>query len=110
MTKKGEANPQVRDAILEFLKYYNSLTEINKRLKRGMIVAPILKDYKVPAEFPDIIKQKVSLAYSALNTEVIDVFLPESINSTLNKYIQKTASGEATPEEIAFEIEELLRL
>ena len=73
------------------------------------LVAPILKDYKVPDDLPAIVKQKVILAQNAMNTDVIDAFLSGAPNDALNAGMQKIVAGTATPEEIAAEVENLLR-
>ncbi|MDT8296836.1 MAG: carbohydrate ABC transporter substrate-binding protein, partial [Spirochaetaceae bacterium] len=62
-----------------------------------------------PADLPNEVAQKVALAQNALNTEVIDAFLTGPPNDALNAGMQKIAAGEATPAEIAAEVEELAR-
>ncbi len=109
VTKKGGEDKKVRDAAMKFLKFYYSLAETTQRLKDGAIVAPILKNYEVPADMPHIIKQKVTLAQGAMNTDVIDAFLSGAPNDALNAGMQKICSGTATPEQVAAEVEKLLR-
>jgi raffinose/stachyose/melibiose transport system substrate-binding protein len=108
ITKAGAADAKVRDAALKFIKYFYSEKETTQRLRDGAIVAPILKDYKVPADLPSIVKQKVTLANTALYTNVIDAFLSGAPNDALNAGMQKIAGGKAKPEEVAAEVQKLL--
>jgi raffinose/stachyose/melibiose transport system substrate-binding protein len=110
LTKAGAADPAVRDAALKFLKYYYSVPETTQRLKDGAIVAPILKNFQVPADLPPIIKAKAALGANAkIITDVIDAYLSGAPNDALNAGMQKIASGTATAAEVAAEVEELLR-
>ncbi|TCW61200.1 extracellular solute-binding protein [Treponema sp. J25] len=109
LTQAGAKDPAVRDAALKFLKYFYSYEETTQRLRDGAIVAPILKNYKVPDDLPSIVKQKVVLAQSAKNTDVIDAYLSGAPNDALNAGMQKIVAGTATPEEVAAEVEKLLR-
>lgn len=109
LTKKGASDPKIVEAAMTFLQYFYSEAETTQRLIDGAIVAPILKGYQVPPDLPYIMKQKVSLAQNAMNTEVIDAFLSGAPNDALNAGMQKIASGTATPEEVAAEVESLLR-
>jgi raffinose/stachyose/melibiose transport system substrate-binding protein len=108
LTKAGAADPAVRDAALKFLKYFYSEPETTQRLRDGAIVAPILKNYVVPADLPKIVKQKVGLAQSAAVTDVIDAFLSGAPNDALNAGMQEIASGTATAEDIAKKVQGLL--
>jgi len=109
LTQAGAKDPAVRDAALKFLKYFYSYEETTQRLRDGAIVAPILKNYKVPEDLPTIVKQKVGLAQKAKNTDVIDAFLGGAPNDALNAGMQKIVAGTATPAEVAAEVEKLLR-
>lgn len=109
LTKQGASDPRVRDAALKFINYFYSEPETTQRLRDGAIVAPILKDYKVPDDLPSIVKEKVHLAQNAMNTDVIDAYLSGDPNASLNAGMQKIASGSATAEEVAEEVETLLR-
>jgi len=109
LTKSGAADATKRAAALKFIQYFYSEAETTQRLRDGAIVAPILKDYKVPADLPSIVKQKVVLAQKALNTDVIDAFLAGAANEALNAGMQKIASGTATAAEVAAEVEKILR-
>jgi raffinose/stachyose/melibiose transport system substrate-binding protein len=109
LTRAGAQDPAVRDAALKFIKFFYSEPETTQRLRDGAIVAPILKNYQVPADLPHIVKQKVILAQSAINTDVIDAFLSGAPNDRLNAGMQEIVSGTATPEQIAKEVEDLLR-
>jgi len=93
----------------DFLAYVNREEEATQRLRDGAIVAPVIKGYTTPADLPNEVAQKVALAQNALNTEVIDAFLTGPPNDALNAGMQKIAAGEATPAEIAEEVEELAR-
>ena len=93
----------------DFLAYVNREEEATQRLRDGAIVAPVIKGYTTPADLPNEVAQKVTLAQNALNTEVIDAFLTGPPNDALNAGMQKIAAGEATPAEIAAEVEELAR-
>ncbi len=109
LTKAGAADAAVRDAALKFLQYFYSEPETTQRLRDGAIVAPVLKGYKVPADLPSIVKQKVTLAQTAKSTDVIDAFLGGAANDALNAGMQKIASGSSTPAAVAAEVEKLLR-
>ncbi len=109
ITQAGAKDPAVRDAALKFLKYFYNYEETTQRLRDGAIVAPILKNYKVPEDLPTIVKQKVGLAQKAKNTDVIDAFLGGAPNDALNAGMQKIVAGTATPAEVAAEVEKLLR-
>lgn len=109
LTKAGAADPAVRDAALKFIKYFYSEPETTIRLREGAIVAPILKGYKAPADLPSIVKQKVALAQTAKNTDVIDAFLGGAANDALNAGMQKIVTGAATPAQVAAEVERLIR-
>jgi len=108
ITKAGAADPAVRDAAIKFIKFFNSEPEVTQRLRDGAIMYPILKDYKLPADLPAIVKQKPTLVKSKL-TDVIDAFLSGAPNEALNAGMQKIASGTATAEEIAAEVEGLMK-
>lgn len=105
LTKAGAADPKVRDAALKFLQYFYSHEETTQRLRDGAIVAPVLKNFKVPDDLPRLVKQKVTLAQSAKNTDVIDAFLSGAPNDTLNAGMQKIAAGQATSAQIAKDVE-----
>jgi len=108
ITKAGAADPKVRDAALKFLKVFYSHEETTQRLRDGAIVAPVLKNFKVPDDLPRLVKQKVGLAQKAMNTDVIDAFLSGAPNDALNAGMQKIASGQATAQQIAEEVESLM--
>lgn len=109
ITKAGAADSKVRDAALKFIKFFYSVEETTLRLREGAIVAPILKNYQVPADLPSIVKQKVGLAQTAKNTDVIDAFLGGAANDALNAGMQKIVTGATTPAKVAAEVEQLLR-
>ena len=109
ITKQGASDPAVRDAAMKFINYFYSEPETIQRLRDGAIIAPILKNYTLPEDLPIISKRKVELAKTAKNTDVIDAFLSGAANDALNAGMQKIASGQATPEEVAAEVEKLLR-
>jgi len=109
LTKSGGEKAEVREAALKFLQYFYSEPETTQRLRDGAIVAPILKGYQAPADLPSIVKQKVVLATSAQNTDVIDAFLSGAPNDALNAGMQKIVSGQAKAADIAAEVEGLAR-
>ncbi len=109
VTQAGASDPAVRDAALKFIQYFNSEPEVTQRLRDGGIVAPVLKGYEPPADLPTIVKQKVGLAQSVQYTDVIDAFLSGAANDALNAGMQQIAAGDATPREVAAEVESLLR-
>jgi raffinose/stachyose/melibiose transport system substrate-binding protein len=109
ITQAGAKDPAVRDAAMKFIQYFYSHEETAQRLKDGAIVAPILKNFKVPEDLPTINKRKVVLAQTAKNTDVIDAFLGGAANDALNAGMQKIVTGAATPAEVAAEVEKLLR-
>jgi raffinose/stachyose/melibiose transport system substrate-binding protein len=108
VTKAGAADPKVRDAALKFINYFYSHEETTQRLRDGAIVAPVLKNFKVPDDLPALVKQKVSLAQKAMNTDVIDAFLSGAPNDALNAGMQKIAAGQATAQQVAAEVESLM--
>lgn len=111
LTKKGGSNPDVRDAAIKFLQYYfYSQPEVAQRLRDGAIVAPILKNFQVPADLPVIVKRKVELAQkTTVITDVIDAFLSGTPNDKLNAGMQSIVKGEKTPEEVAKEVQAALK-
>jgi raffinose/stachyose/melibiose transport system substrate-binding protein len=109
VTKKGGSNAKVRDAALKFINFFYSVPETAQRLRDGGIVAPIIKNFTVPSDLPTIVKQKVGLATSAMTTDVIDSYLSGAPNDALNAGMQKIAAGTATPQQVAEEVEKLLR-
>jgi raffinose/stachyose/melibiose transport system substrate-binding protein len=109
LTKAGGADQKIRDAALKFLGVFYSVPETTQRLRDGAIVAPILKNFAVPADLPSIVKQKVTLAQSAMSTDVIDAFLSGAPNDALNAGMQKIVAGEVTPAQLAAEVEKLVR-
>jgi raffinose/stachyose/melibiose transport system substrate-binding protein len=108
VTKAGAADPKVRDAALKFINYFYSHEETTQRLRDGAIVAPVLKNFKVPDDLPRLVKQKVGLAQKAMNTDVIDAFLSGAPNDALNAGMQKIAAGQATAQQVAAEVESLM--
>ena len=108
LTKRAE-DDGVQDAAAKFLAYVNRVEESTQRLRDGAIVAPVNKGYVVPDDLPVEVAQKVALAQTSLNTEVIDAFLTGPPNDALNAGMQKIAAGEATAAEVAAEVEALAR-
>ena len=109
ITKSGASDPAVRDAAMKFINFFYSHPEVTQRLRDGAIVAPVLKNFVVPDDLPNAVKQKVGLAQKAVETEVIDAFLTGAPNDALNAGMQKIASGQSTAEEVAAEVEALAR-
>lgn len=109
ITQAGAKDAKVRDAALKFLKAFYSVEEVTQRLRDGAIVAPVLKNFNVPTDLPNVVKQKVILANSSKESQVIDSFLSGAPNDALNAGMQKIAAGKATPMEVAAEVEALLR-
>lgn len=109
VTKSGAADPEVRDAAIKFINFFYSVPEVEQRLRDGAIVAPVLKNFSVPTDLPNAVKQKVGLAQSSVETQVIDSFLTGAPNDALNTGMQKIASGQATAAEVAAEVETLAR-
>jgi len=109
VTQAGAKDTKVRDAALKFLKAFYSVEEVTQRLRDGAIVAPVLKNFNVPTDLPNVVKQKVILANSSKETQVIDSFLSGAPNDALNAGMQKIAAGKATAQEVAAEVEALLR-
>jgi raffinose/stachyose/melibiose transport system substrate-binding protein len=108
ITVAGSKNPAVRDAALKFLAYFNSEAEVAQRLRDGAIVAPVLKNFKVPDDLPVIIKAKVELGTNTkIITDVIDAFISGPQNDAINAGAQKIVSGTATPAQVAAEVEAL---
>jgi raffinose/stachyose/melibiose transport system substrate-binding protein len=109
ITQEGAKEAKVRDAALKFLKAFNSVEEVTLRLRNGAIVAPVLMNFQVPDDLPNVVKQKVILANAAKETQVIDSFLSGAPNDALNAGMQKIAAGTSTPEKVAAEVETLVR-
>jgi raffinose/stachyose/melibiose transport system substrate-binding protein len=109
VTQQGAKDPKVRDAALKFIQYFYSHEESTQRLRDGAIIAPVIKNFKVPDDLPTLVKQKAVLAKQAKVTDVIDAYLSGAPNDALNAGMQKIASGTATPAEVAAEVEKLLR-
>lgn len=109
LTKEGASDEKRRDAALKFLQYFNSAGEVEQRLRDGAIVAPILKNFKIPSDLPNSTKQKVVLANNSIETEVIDAFLSGTPNDLLNAGLQELASKQASAEEVAQKIEAAMK-
>lgn len=109
LTKEGASDEKRRDAGIAFLKFFNSHEEVLERLRDGTIIAPVLKNFDIPADMPNVTKQKVKLATTAMETEVIDAFLSGQPNDLLNAGMQKIALGQASPSEIAQEVEAAMK-
>jgi raffinose/stachyose/melibiose transport system substrate-binding protein len=109
ITKKCSTDPAVRDAALKFIKYYNSYENVVKRLRNSTIIAPVLKDFKIPEDLPHILKEKIALSNTSSSSEVIDQVLPDAANEALNEGIKKIIAGQATAEDVAAEIERLVK-
>lgn len=106
---KQAVDDGVTEAAAKLLAYISREEEATQRLRDGAIVAPVIKGYKTPSDVPTEVAQKVALAQTAMTTEVIDAFLSGPPNDTLNAGMQKIVAGEATPAEIAAEVEALAR-
>lgn len=110
LTAAGAEDPAVRDAGMAFIQYFNSHAETAQRLIEGAIVAPILVGMEIPAEVPAINVKKIEYAQSGIpTTAVIDAFLSGPANDAINTGAQRIASGQATPQEVAEEVERLAR-
>ena len=109
LTKKGASDPKVKAAALTFFDYFYSEEESTQRMIDGSIIAPILTGFKAPADLSNIAKNKIELSRTAMTSNVIDAFLTGSPNDALNTGMQKIVSGQATAEEVAAEVEKLLR-
>lgn len=109
LTSEALKTPAVRDAAIKFLQYFFSHAETTQRLRDGAIVAPVLKNFQVPADLPTINKRKIALAQSVGETDVIDAFLGGAANDALNTGMQRIVAGTATPEQVAAEVERLAR-
>jgi raffinose/stachyose/melibiose transport system substrate-binding protein len=109
ITAAGAEDPAVAEAALKFLNYINREAEATQRLRDGAIVAPVLAGYQVPSDVPYEVAQKVELAQTAPNTEVIDAFLSGAPNDALNAGMQQIVAGSATAEEVAAQVESLAR-
>ena len=105
LTQSGASDEAERDAGLAFIKYFNSPAEVEQRLRDGSIVAPILRNFTLPADLPNSTVEKVRLANSATSTEVIDAFLAGEPNEVLMAGVQKILTNQATAQEVADEIE-----
>jgi raffinose/stachyose/melibiose transport system substrate-binding protein len=104
ITKSGAKDPKVLAAAVKFINFFNAEAEVTQRLRDGLISAPILKDYKVPADMPALIKEKVKLS-KAPTTQVIDAFIDGDMNEVLKAGCQKVVTGTSTPAQAAAETE-----
>lgn len=110
ITKKGASNPATLEAAINFLKFFHSPKATARRLNDGTIVAPILKNFELPESLPYLGKVKIDLAgNTSLISDVLDAYLPGEVNNALNTGMQNITIGQATAEEIAKEIETLVR-
>ncbi len=100
------AGKEVLDASIKFLNYFNSVAEVTQRLRDGAIVAPILKDYKVPADMPAIISEKIALG-KYVSCDVIDSTLTGAPNDALNAGMQEIVAGKSTAAQVAAKVESL---
>lgn len=108
LTKKGASDPKIRDAALKFINYFYSVPESEQRLRDGAIIAPVLKNFKVPDDLEEYSKQKVVLAQNNVMTEVIDSFLSGAPNDALMAGMQRIAAGQATAAQVAAEVDGLM--
>ncbi|MGL4981568.1 MAG: ABC transporter substrate-binding protein [Treponemataceae bacterium] len=108
ITRAGAQDERVRDAAMKFIDFFNSEAEVIQRWRDGAIVAPILRNYNIPADMPAAATAKADIA-TAPTTDVIDAFLSGSANDELNAGMQKIVAGQATPLEIAEKVESLVR-
>ncbi len=109
LTKNGASDEAKRDLGLAFIKYFNSPEEVEQRLRDGAIVAPILRNFNLPSDLPNATVEKVRLANSAVQTEVIDAFLAGEPNEVLMAGAQKILTGQSSAQEVADEIEEAVK-
>jgi raffinose/stachyose/melibiose transport system substrate-binding protein len=109
ITQETAKDPKKVEAAVKFINYFYSEAEVEQRLRDGAILAPILKGYVTPSDLPNAVVQKVVLAQNSVESEVIDAYLTGDPNDALNTGMQKIASGQATPAEIAAEVEALAR-
>jgi raffinose/stachyose/melibiose transport system substrate-binding protein len=109
LSKKGADNPVVREAGIKFLKHFNSHDAVTQRIRDNMVYAPVLKNYRIPEDLSPLKKQRIRFCWSVTNTEVIDMFLTGEPNDYLNLGIQRIVDGEATPSQVAAEVEKALR-
>lgn len=109
ITRHGSEDPATFEAAKAFLEYYNSHREVAQRLIEGAIVAPILRDFQVPSDISGISMAKIEYAQSVpVTTAVIDAYLSGPPNDALNTGCQQIASGQATPLEVAQNIDRLI--
>ena len=99
----------VEETAGDFLAYVNREEEATQRLRDGAIVAPVIRNYQAPSDLPSEVAKKIALAAEALSTEVIDAHLTGPPNEALNVGMQRIAAGEASPAEVAAEVEALAR-
>jgi raffinose/stachyose/melibiose transport system substrate-binding protein len=110
LTKAATTDAATKAAALKFIKYFNSEPEVTQRLLDGGIVAPVLKNFVAPDDLSPINKSKLALAQSGPTiTNVIDAYLSGAPNDALNAGMQAIVVGEKTPEQVAAEVEGLLR-
>ena len=104
LTKDGASLAEVRDAALEFLRFFHSHEETAQRLRDNAIVAPILKDFQIPSDLPAIQHRKILLSLSAERagiTDIIDQHLPFLPNADLTVGMQQIAAGDRTGAQVA---------
>lgn len=109
ITKAGASSPAKLDAAKRFLKAIYAPAWVEKRWRNGTIVAPTTK-IATPGDLSPITKEKTRFARAAGPlTDVLDSYLPTTANDALNTGMQNIALGKATPEQVAAEVESIVR-
>lgn len=109
LTKAATEDPAVLDAAIRFIKAVNSPANVTRRWMNGSIVGPTIFVDEPEGMSPIVLeKTRFSRNVGAL-TDVIDSYLPPQANDALNIGMQNIALGKATPEEVAAEIESMVR-
>lgn len=109
LTRYALSNDTKLKAAMDFLNYYYSQEETLLRLKKGEIVAPILKDFVIPDDISSIAKEKATLGMNVGITDVIDSFLTGNPNTVLCEGVQSLITESITATQLASEIESMVR-
>ncbi len=104
ITRKGTSDSKVLDAAKRWMAYFNSETEIVKRLRDGGISSAILKNFTLPSDMDPLIGEKATLS-SLPYCCVIDSYLSGTANNTLNAGLKNVVSGTKTASALAQEVQ-----
>jgi len=109
ITKAATEDKALLDASVRFIRAVNSPENVTRRWLNGSVVAPV-EFVDPPSGMTPIVLEKMRYSKSVGPlTDVIDSYLPPAANDALNVGMQNIALGKTTPEEVAAEVERLVR-